>query len=333
MKINYRKIGDYIPVDIDSLRPRGSYKNLIEKRTHSTDSLVKEFGKIPDDLLIKRNCPSCESKSFSKEMHKDHFTLVRCNNCDLVYTNPIFDDEHYKETYRSEDYQQIVKDLGEASHEYRLKRFGNERIKIMKEFLPSKDSIKYLDVGCSTGFVVEAAKNIGWEAIGIDLNPSAVSFGKSRGLDLRNSSLDEISFPENYFDAITLFDVLEHLSNPKDILEQSLKYLKKGGIIFIYVPNFDSASRVLLDLDAHFIWPTHHLNYYTPKTLTQLMKSLNLEISYLATEGLDLVDYMWHQEEIEHADVESLKKISDKLQFFINAGGYGKNLRIIASKK
>ncbi len=81
--------------------------------------------------------------------------------------------------------------------------------------------------------MVEAAKNIGWEAIGIDLNPSAINFGRDRGLDLRNNSLDEISFNKKSFDIISLFDVLEHLPDPTDIINQALVYLKKGGILFI----------------------------------------------------------------------------------------------------
>ena len=75
-------------------------------------------------------------------------------------------------------------------------------------------SPRYLDVGCSTGFVVEAARDRGWDATGIDLNPSAVEFGRSRGLDLRTVALEDAGFAAGSFDAISLFDVLEHLLDP-----------------------------------------------------------------------------------------------------------------------
>ena len=332
MKIKYRKLEEYIAVDLDQLRPKGSYKKLIEKRTHSIDSLVSKYGKIPNDLLKSRSCPTCGSSNFTLELHKDHMDIVKCDNCTLVYTNPIFDDEHYKSTYSSEDYQKIVKDLGEESHNYRLNRFGKERVEILSRFLDSKNEIRYLDVGCSTGFVVEAAKDAGWIAKGIDLNPSAIDFGKSRGLDLTNASLDETSFEKKSFDVISLFDVLEHLTNPKEIINQAQSYLADEGLLFIYVPNWDSASRMIMNEDAHFIWPTHHLNYYTPKTLSDLLERQNFNIEFMSTEGLDIVDYIWREEEVEENDVTALKKISDKLQFFINAGGYGKNLRMIARK-
>lgn len=333
MKIPYRKLEEYIPIEMDELRPKGSYKKLIKKRTHSIDDLIKKYNKIPDDLLTLRNCPTCDTTGFSKILQKDHMDIVQCENCNLVYTNPIFNDEHYKTTYQSRDYQEIVKDLGEESHNYRVNRFGKERVKIMAKLIKDQNDVNYLDVGCSTGFVIEAASTEGWNAVGIDLNPSAIEFGKSRGLDLQNNSLDEISFPENYFDVISMFDVLEHLPNPKEIINQALKYLKEGGILFIYVPNWDSASRILMEENAHFIWPTHHLNYYTPNTLQSFLENLGLKVEYLVTEGLDVVDYIWREEEINKMNMDAIKNISDKLQFFINAGGYGKNLRVMARKK
>ncbi len=332
MKIKYRKLEEYIAVDLDQLRPKGSYKKLIEKRTHSIDSLVSKYGKIPNDLLKSRSCPTCGSRNFTLELHKDHMDIVKCDNCTLVYTNPIFDDEHYKSTYSSEDYQKIVKDLGEESHNYRVNRFGKERVEILSRFLDGKNEIRYLDVGCSTGFVVEAAKDAGWIAKGIDLNPSAIDFGKSRGLDLTTASLDETSFEKESFDVISLFDVLEHLTNPKEIINQAQSYLADEGLLFIYVPNWDSASKMIMNEDAHFIWPTHHLNYYTPKTLSDFLERQDFIVEFMSTEGLDIVDYIWREEEVEENDVTALKKISDKLQFFINAGGYGKNLRMIVRK-
>jgi len=332
MKIPYRDLEEYLDVDIDALRPKGSYKKLIQKRTHSIDHLIKEYGNIPDELLSHRNCPTCNYDKTKQVLRKDHFDIVSCKNCNLIYTNPIFNEAHYKETYQSKDYQEIVKGLGEESHNYRVNRFGKERVDILSKFLPENKKIKYLDIGCSTGFVVEAAKNIGWEAIGIDLNPSAINFGRDRGLDLRNNSLDEISFNKKSFDIISLFDVLEHLPDPTDIINQALGYLKKGGILFIYVPNWDSASRILLGEDAHFIWPTHHLNYYTPNTICDFLDRFGLEVEYLITEGLDMIDYIWHQQEIKNKNVDEIKAIVNELQFFVNAGGYGKNLRVIARK-
>jgi 2-polyprenyl-3-methyl-5-hydroxy-6-metoxy-1,4-benzoquinol methylase len=334
LKIPYRRSSEYQPVDIAKLRPGGSYKSLIEKRTHPIDDLVARFGRIPDELLTSRACPTCGAADAPLELEKDHMRIVRCRACDLVYVNPTFDEAHYQSVYASQAYQDIVRDLGINSHDYRVSRFGTERVGVMSEFLQvaAGRAPRFLDVGCSTGFVVEAARTQGWEAIGIDLNPSAIEYGRSRGLDLRTVSLESAGFDRGTFDAVALFDVLEHLLDPGRTLRASIDLLAPGGILFLYVPNYDSASRLLMGANAHFIWPTHHLNYYTPSTIRDLMLRHRLVPELIVTEGLDLQDYLWYRREVLNKQDEGLEEIADVLQFFVNAGCYGKNLRVIARR-
>ena len=333
MNIPYRHVSEYQSVDVGKLRPGSSYKSLIEKRTHPIDDLVARFGKIPEELLTRRPCPTCGSTEETLELEKDHMRIVRCRQCDLVFVNPTFDEAHYKSVYASQAYQDIVRDLGINSHEYRVNRFGTERVRLMSEHLRVNGCApRYLDVGCSTGFVVEAARDKGWDAIGIDLNPSAIEFGRSRGLDLRTIALEEAGFAPRTFDAVSLFDVLEHLLDPRRTLRACAELLAPGGILFLYVPNFDSASRLLMGANAHFIWPTHHLNYYTPETVRDLMVRHALTPELVVTEGLDIEDYIWYRREVLNREADGLAEISDVLQFLANAGCYGKNLRVIARK-
>jgi 2-polyprenyl-3-methyl-5-hydroxy-6-metoxy-1,4-benzoquinol methylase len=339
MEIPYRRVSEYQPVDVSKLRPGSSYKSLIEKRTHPIDELVAKFGRIPEELLTRRACPTCGSTDETLELEKDHMRIVRCCQCDLVFVNPTFDETHYKQVYASQAYQDIVRDLGINSHEYRVNRFGTERVRMMGEHLATTKDTKgakgnrYLDVGCSTGFVVEAARDKGWDAIGIDLNPSAIEFGRSRGLDLRTVALEDAGFAPGSFDAVSLFDVLEHLLDPRRTLRACAELLAPGGILFLYVPNFDSASRLLMGANAHFIWPTHHLNYYTPTTIRDLMIRHSLTPELIVTEGLDIEDYIWYRREVLHRDADGLAEVADVFQFLANAGCYGKNLRVIARKR
>lgn len=334
MQIPYRRVSEYQPVDVSKLRPGSSYKSLIEKRTHPIDDLIARYGRIPDELLTRRACPTCGATDETLELDKDHMRIVRCRACDLVFVNPTFDETHYTRVYASQAYQDIVRDLGINSHEYRVGRFGSERVRVMSEYLRVQDgrAPRYLDVGCSTGFVVEAARSQGWDAIGIDLNPSAIDFGRSRGLDLRTVALEDAGFAPGSFDAISLFDVLEHLLDPGRTLRACADLLAPGGTVFIYVPNFDSASRLLMGANAHFIWPTHHLNYYTPATIRDLMMRHSLTPELIVTEGLDIQDYLWYRQEVLQRDADGLAEIADILQFLANAGCYGKNLRVLARK-
>jgi 2-polyprenyl-3-methyl-5-hydroxy-6-metoxy-1,4-benzoquinol methylase len=145
-------------------------------------------------------------------------------------------------------------------------------------------------------------------------------------------ALEQAGFVPGSFDAVSLFDVLEHLIDPGRTLRASIDLLAPGGILFLYVPNFDSASRLLMGVHAHFIWPTHHLNYYTPTTVQDLMHRHGLTTELVVTEGLDIEDYLWYRREVLQKTDDGLTEIADVLQFLANAGGYGKNLRVIARK-
>jgi 2-polyprenyl-3-methyl-5-hydroxy-6-metoxy-1,4-benzoquinol methylase len=145
-------------------------------------------------------------------------------------------------------------------------------------------------------------------------------------------ALEDAGFAPDSFDAVSLFDVLEHLLDPRRTLRACADLLAPGGILFLYVPNFDSASRLLMGADAHFIWPTHHLNYYTPTTIRDLMLRHRLTPELIVTEGLDIEDYLWYRREVLNRSDDGLAEIADVLQFLANAGCYGKNLRVIARK-
>ena len=115
-------------------------------------------------------------------------------------------------------------------------------------------------------------------------------------------------------------NVLEHLLTPVQTLRACVRLLRPGGIVFLYVPNYDSASRLLMGKDAHFIWPTHHLNYYTPATMRDLMSRNGLTTEFVATEGLDIQDYIWYRREVLNKPCDDLTEVADTLQFLANAG-------------
>ena len=139
---------------------------------------------------------------------------------------------------------------------------------------------------------------------------------------------------ENKFSAITLFDVLEHLVHPKIIMEKVKNLLCDNGNIFIYVPNWNSATKEILGAESsHFVWPTHHLIYFTPNTLKYFLESMGFEILHWETQGLDLTDILWYLNEKTEIDNEFIKQNLEVLQFYINASGHGKNLRMYARLK
>ena len=195
------------------------------------------------------------SKKKKLVIKKDNLNIVECINCTLIYVSPTFNYDHYISLYKKNEYQKIVKKLGEKSHNYRRKRFGSERVNILKKFLKKKRSYEILEIGCSTGFFLEEANKFGWKTHGLELNPSAVDFAKKRGLNVKNDDFLKIDLKKK-FNVICAFDVLEHLIDPKNN-QKAHKYLKKGGLIFVYVPNWQSATRLLLGEKIRTLFGRH----------------------------------------------------------------------------
>ena len=189
MKLNYKDHLHSQNIDINKLRPNKSYDFLIENRNSSMKDLLNDKDKMKE-FLKYRKCPVCGSDNYKFKYEKDSLDIVECKKCMVSYVNPIFGEEKYIDIYKSSEYQGIVKMLGEDSHVYRKNRFGEERAEFIEKFHDDSLDKTFLEIGCSTGFVLESLNERGWRTMGLELNPSAVEFGKKMGSDIYNMPLD-----------------------------------------------------------------------------------------------------------------------------------------------
>jgi len=151
---------------------------------------------------------------------------------------------------------------------------------------------KLLDVGCSTGRLIYHLKNIGWQVTGIEVDPFAADIAKKNNLDVRTGELKEGQYQKSSFDVILMGDVIEHVRSPRQLLTLSYDLLREDGVLFINTPNAQSGfaiSSLLLSKLLNFPWPhseaPYHLYEFTPKTLLQILSSIDYEISYLGYKG------------------------------------------------
>lgn len=332
MQLPYKKDVEYQNIDIEKLRPNKSYDHLQQNRDGALGEILKDKEKLKG-LLKHRTCPIAHTDNTEFLFSKDNMDIVRNKDSGLIYINPIFDAQKYNEIYQSQEYQEILDKLQLTSHDYRRQRFGTERVDFFEKYHDPKLPKTYMDIGCSTGFILEEAQSRGWKVKGIELAHNAAQFGRDRGLDVIETPLEECKFDQK-FSAISMFDVLEHLAKPDEATKIVHDLLEPGGMFYIYVPNWDAATRTLMgDQETHFIWPTHHLTYFTPETLKLFLETYGFEVVFWETQGLDLVDWMWNLEAKQGKDISLLKDYVETLQFYINASGHGNNLRMFARKK
>lgn len=209
--------------------------------------------------------------------------VVRCLRCSLIYLNPQQDlkDMHLKYCNMEDD----VYISEEQGRRIAAKIILNKIAKYRRKG-------KILDIGCATGLLLDEAKKQGWQAYGIELSRWAVNFAREKfNLDIYEGLLAEAKFPYNYFDAVVMIDVIEHLPNPKKTLEEIRRILKPDGMLCISTPDIDSfLSRLLA---ARWWGIQHsHLYYFSKKTLTNLLDATGFNvIKYTSHSRVFSLDY------------------------------------------
>ncbi len=193
--------------------------------------------------------------------------IVRCVNCDLVYMNPR--DKNVSALYEAAEdlfYFSSAEDR-QASFEQDIK----ELHRVLR--IESGEGKKILDVGCSYGFFMDVAKRNRWEVYGCELSKKHAAFAKKNLNNVCSKDIDSCGFPEEFFDVVVLYDVLEHVPSPKIFLQKIASHTKPDGTIVVVTPNFSSISARVMG----GFWPNitrMHLYYFTPHTIRKLfMKS------------------------------------------------------------
>ena len=169
----------------------------------------------------------------------------------------------------------------------RLKKRRTTDINILAKLLSKKYSeIRLLDVGSSSGSCVAIANDMGINAEGVDPSQRAVSSGKRRGLNLHHGYLEEVAFSNNSFDAITIHEVIEHVSDPFKLLKECKRILTPDGVLVIGTGNTDSWTMKFrknkwdfFDMNLH----GGHISFFSPKSLKILANNAGFEIKKIRT--------------------------------------------------
>ncbi|MBI1883161.1 MAG: class I SAM-dependent methyltransferase [Chlamydiae bacterium] len=195
--------------------------------------------------------------------------LVKCENCEMIYENPRFPEPVIMEGYMSSK---------EAEHDsqylMRVKSFYHT-LKSLHAYLPSKE-LKILDIGTAGGAFLAAAQKLGHHPIGLEPSKFLVEQGTKRGFKIEQGTIDHHSFPQASFDMVCLWDVLEHLCNPKGALLKIKSLLRPKGILLINYPDIGTWQAKISG--RRFWWIISvHLHHFTRDTLTKLCKKVGLK--------------------------------------------------------
>jgi len=210
---------------------------------------------------------SCIDYTVSRET----FQIQECEICGFKFTNPVPDLEKLGDYYKSESYiSHTDTKKGLVSKLYHLVRGHTltKKRQLISKYV-SRGTI--LDFGCGTGMFMENCKGHGWNAIGIEPSEEAVKLVKKKGLEVFSTITDlDNKRPNQKFDVITLWHVLEHVVELKQTMGFISKALKKQGVLLIAVPNHRSYDAVFYkQYWAAYDLP-RHLYHFDKETLCSL---------------------------------------------------------------
>ena len=163
-----------------------------------------------------------------------------------------------------------------------------------------------LDIGCGMGMFVEVAARSGWDAWGIDLNEHAVKWAQENvSPKVRYGTVADLDFAEGSFDCVTMFDVIEHLDDPRQQLEEVWRILRPGGLLVLITP--DAGALVSRALGAGWLEmkrAPEHLHFFTAEGLAQMLALSGLtafewhSIGKISTVRTMLADLRFYSEPI-----------------------------------
>jgi 2-polyprenyl-3-methyl-5-hydroxy-6-metoxy-1,4-benzoquinol methylase len=141
-----------------------------------------------------------------------------------------------------------------------------------------------LDVGAHVGVFVEVAGTRGWQASGLEPSRWAVEQGRSRGLTMHQGTLRDAELDAASYDAVTMWDVVEHLIDPQSDLVEAARLLKPGGVLLVHTINIDSAFARLMG--KRWPWLVEMHNYFfSPDTLGAMVEKAGLQVHSSHTQG------------------------------------------------
>ncbi len=259
----------------------------------TTPDNKKPKNKTPEDqsMLPKKEnvlCPLCDSEN-NKILYEPWVDLedpaklygaasgvsgcqwlVACQDCGMIYENPRFPDEIILQEYMSSE-----EEGHDSQYPMRVDSFYRA-LKSLNSNIPGPGA-RVLDIGTAGGAFLDAAKKFGYEAIGLEPSAFLVEQGKKRGLNIEQGTIDSHSLEPASFDMVCLWDVLEHVTNPKKSLLEIKPLLKPDGVLLINYPDIGTWMAKLAG--RRFWWIlSSHLQHFSPDSINQICERTDFEV-------------------------------------------------------
>lgn len=244
------------------------------------------------DARSRTRCTVCAASDYRPLFSVRDYSIVECKTCTHAWVESMPTEEELAALYRETAESFLGSGLAGPMATYlgdddrRFFAFHADRLAAV-EAAGAVPSTRILDFGCSQGAFVATLVKKGYRQVtGFDRSASAVREGRVRwNIDLEAGSLDEYALKDaGRFEIVHAANVLEHVVDPGGILRDLRKLLRPSGRLVVCVPNTRSLQVGLAKTRSPVIDPPHHLQYYGPRSLAQVVTSAGFEVTTMRTE-------------------------------------------------
>jgi SAM-dependent methyltransferase len=258
--------------------------------------------------MVRTNIPCRFCKSMDKFKLltlEEGYDVVKCKKCNFVFVDVDFSGEELKKFYTQEYFTKGVNYFSDQERTYMAGRYIDE----IKKF---KKKGTLLEIGCAAGYLLKLAQERGFDSYGVEISEDASKFASEKlGLKVKNCVLEDAKFESDFFDAVILINVLEHLPDPLGTLREINRISKDDGIVYICVPNLNRIDRKLRYLINFFRYKGGfaklHLSEFTPETLTKMCELSGFKVVSLKTRFF--AHYLYELSKAAGLDKKMVKKI------------------------
>jgi len=220
------------------------------------------------------SCPLCHENISSPLGCKNNFKLVTCQACGFIHVDPMPTTTQLEELYQ--DYRQTKNYLKKLKKKVLTSRFKLKRLKKHQSLLGQK----FLDVGCSVGATVEAARRLGYQSMGIDLDEPVVKQAQEifSQCEFKAASTGELIAMKRRFDLIYCAEVIEHVPEPHQFVQSLADLLNNKGLLFLTTPDAGHRKVPKDFVSWNRVTPPEHIGYFNRKTMQGILQEHGFKI-------------------------------------------------------
>jgi SAM-dependent methyltransferase len=251
-----------------------------------------------------RECLACGGETSRPLFEKGGRRFLRCPDCGYVRLEPLPTVEeleaHYAWTYAEGPYAVFA-----AADDVRA-FIARDRLVSLGASLPEGP---WLDVGASTGAFVRVAREAGRDARGIELSEAAVDAARMAGLPVERARIEDWE-PAEPLAAVTAFDVIEHLLDPRVLPERARRWLRPGGVLALTLPDIGSPVARAMGRHWFFYAPNDHFHYFDRASIARFLGRHGFRVERVATAAKPLTpDYVAGQIEVFYPPLAAASRL------------------------